>query len=771
MTYFILTTMFVFLGAYSIAAQIYFIRELLVIYFGNELCIGVIFAGWFAGIGCGAVLGARKTSRASSAMPEFLRCLVILCLLPFMLIPAMRMLHIFFDIPAGGYASIYHIMWGTGVTVCPFSFMVGFVFPLACRVLFEQGGKESINIGWVYIWESVGSLAGGLAISFLLIPRYPPLLVFGCGALLICLSALSVCMKLTDTRKYPVLKTVLVMLSVAGVIALASGAFSELDTYLLQIRWSSFNNRLKIIENRDSRYQNIVLAEAQGQYSLYVNGNFLSSYPDTYQAARKAHFFLVQHPNPRHVLIIGGGLTGLLREVLQHPVESVDYIEPDPELVRILRPYLNLQDTKALDDSRVTLFYSDGRRYIKETTKHYDVIIAETPDPSTALLNRFYTTDFFREIHAIMSPKGIFIIGISSTENYVSQEIADYNGSLFKGIASVFPFIMVVPGEKNYFIAAASDGVFSQNAQVLADRYTKRNIHSDNFSPTLFQWLVQKDRIAFMEKALKQRAPSLLNTDFHPITYFYNLIIWNSISSEGRTFQALLRLQESGLRWIIITVTCLFLIGCAGLRFFRPRKGFRYTCFWVMSTTGCAGMALELVLIFMFQSIFGYIYEQIGVVVALFMLGLASGGFGMRVWLQKARGAPLKNLMLLEILVCCYILSVPFMLHGFADVDSSTILLFPTQYVYFTLIFVIGLLVGMEFPLVCHVLISRGYEGRYVAGWVDALDHGGALFGAFLTGTILVPLWGMEYTCFLMGLLKLTCIGFIIYYGIRRDLQ
>ncbi|MEI6128002.1 MAG: hypothetical protein WCQ99_15755 [Pseudomonadota bacterium] len=43
------------------------------------------------------------------------------------------------------------------------------------------------------------------------------------------------------------------------------------------------------------------------QYSIFLNGNFLSSYPDEYQAALKAHFFLSQHPNPAHILLIDGG--------------------------------------------------------------------------------------------------------------------------------------------------------------------------------------------------------------------------------------------------------------------------------------------------------------------------------------------------------------------------------------------------------------------------------------------------------------------------------
>ena len=42
---------------------------------------------------------------------------------------------------------------------------------------------------------------------------------------------------------------------------------------------------------------------------------------------------MTQHPAPKRVLLIGGGMGGLIREMLKHPVDELHYIELDPVLL------------------------------------------------------------------------------------------------------------------------------------------------------------------------------------------------------------------------------------------------------------------------------------------------------------------------------------------------------------------------------------------------------------------------------------------------------
>jgi len=89
----------------------------------------------------------------------------------------------------------------------------------------------------------------------------------------------------------------------------------------------------------DSRYQNIVVAGNDGQYSLFGNGQYLTSFPDPYETALFTHFTLSQHPFPRTILLVGGGITGILHEILKYPVELIHHVELDPGV----RPQAELQ--------------------------------------------------------------------------------------------------------------------------------------------------------------------------------------------------------------------------------------------------------------------------------------------------------------------------------------------------------------------------------------------------------------------------------------------
>jgi predicted membrane-bound spermidine synthase len=74
-----------------------------------------------------------------------------------------------------------------------------------------------------------------------------------------------------------------------------------------------------------------------------------------------------------------------------------------------------------------------------------------------------------------------------------------------------------------------------------------------------------------------------------------------------------------------------------------------------------------------------------------------------------------------------------------------------------------GFLTGLEFPLVSRIIIKQDELGK-VAGWIDGFDHLGACFGALLTGTILVPLLGFYYSCFLTGMLNLGSSLLLVLY-------
>lgn len=87
------------------------------------------------------------------------------------------------------------------------------------------------------------------------------------------------------------------------------------------------------------------------------------------------------HPNPKKVLIVGGGDGGVAREVVKHPlVEEVHQVEIDDRVVELSKEYLPFMAC-GFTSSKMTLTIGDGFEYMKKRSGEFDVIITDSSDP------------------------------------------------------------------------------------------------------------------------------------------------------------------------------------------------------------------------------------------------------------------------------------------------------------------------------------------------------------------------------------------------------
>ena len=97
-------------------------------------------------------------------------------------------------------------------------------------------------------------------------------------------------------------------------------------------------------------------------------------------------------PDARRVLLISGGCSGTAREVLKYPVEAVDYVDLDPLILDVAHRYV----PESLADPRIHVINADGRRFVRQTDRRYDVVIVDVPDPSTSQTQPFLHAGVFR---------------------------------------------------------------------------------------------------------------------------------------------------------------------------------------------------------------------------------------------------------------------------------------------------------------------------------------------------------------------------------------
>ncbi|HJX31020.1 MAG TPA: hypothetical protein VJ624_04110, partial [Thermodesulfobacteriota bacterium] len=168
---------FFLLGAYSIATQVLLIREFLVIFFGNELCMGIIFAAWLLSIFLGAILAGRIVSHTQRTLVFFILIQYILLALPAIQIILIRNLRLFLHIPSGEYIPFLPMMSSIFPLLFPFSFFIGFIFPFAISIYTNHTKTIAQRIGAVYVYESLGSMISGAALTFYLILHYSPFLI------------------------------------------------------------------------------------------------------------------------------------------------------------------------------------------------------------------------------------------------------------------------------------------------------------------------------------------------------------------------------------------------------------------------------------------------------------------------------------------------------------------------------------------------------------------------------------------------------------------
>jgi len=790
---FILFSM-VFVGCYATIAQVLIIREFLVVFFGSELCIGIILGTWLFGVATGAVTGGKIAGRFKNHLSAFIIVLVLMCaILPLELV-LIRVLRLILNVPAGQYIPMLSLLFSSICIITPFSFTIGLNFPIGCKVIRGFTRVSAADIGFVYILESIGSLIGGLLFTFVLITRFQPLTI---TLIFICILLLNLYLMLQSFDKgFSKKAGSLVCLSLffVTVILLVSGVVNRVDNYFINVRWRSANPDIKLLESIDSRYENIVIGVRDNQFSVFGNGQYNFAFPEEYENAQIAHLVMTQHPDPKRVLLIGGGMGGLIREMLKHPIEELDYVELDPALTESIKKYLLPEEKEALTDKRVKIFHADGRYYVKraKAEKKYDLIFVNIPDPSTAFLNRFYTVQFFQEGNDILADKGVFAIEISSAVNYMGEEVGNYTGSIYQTLRSVFPYVIISPGQTNYYFASNSYDTATFDIRTLTNRYVERGVKSEYFSEYVFNTLLQPEMVKSVADKIESRKELIVNTDAKPVTYFLNLMLWDKLT--GSKWGGILQwLKNSHVKTFLIPVFIFIVCRFAYVTVFRrsPDVQQRFNSIAAIATTGFAGMALEIILIFAFQNIYGYVYESIGLIIAVFMFGLAlGGGTSNRLILQRTSGNVLDTLrrrqyffatkiqshketpeetggqkemdwikifVVLESVIVAYACIMPLILSQLSS------LFFDSEYLFMILVVITGVLVGLEFPIAGKLYLMRKGELGATAGTIDSADHAGACIGALLTGVLFIPLFGISGSCVIIAALNLVSLLFFLH--------
>jgi spermidine synthase len=169
---------------------------------------------------------------------------------------------------------------------------------------------------------------------------------------------------------------------------------------------------------------------------------------------------------------------------------------------------------------------------------------------------------------------------------------------------------------------------------------------------------------------------------------------------------------------------------------------------------------MSILLIFSFQTLYGYTYQWIGLLVAFFMVGLALGSYLMTRSIERIQSLYRSLIGVEALIILSCVLSR--LLFGLLYSSPAGVFGFQgTRLGFLAISFLSGFWVGFEFPLSSRAITRNGKSVGRPAGILYASDLFGAWLGALLVGVIFVPILGIFQTCAAILLLKSASFVFL----------
>ncbi|MEI7491055.1 MAG: hypothetical protein WCK92_06650 [Bacteroidota bacterium] len=690
------------LGFISISTQIYMLRESYIVFYGNELILGIMLSAWMLLTGAGAWLG-RYFKRVSGPSGFVLFLMLLLSVLPVLMLVKLN-LYRALVLPTGALAGISDVVYAAFLVQLPFCLVNGFLFSALSNMLGKAGTAYSI--------EAAGSLAAGALVNFILLWLFSSWLSI---LLLTGLYLITVVLFSFHCRR-KVMPWLTFLISAVLLILFAKTDLREISMksmYLAQV----------VIEEKETPYSQIIVTTHEGQLNFYENGLMMFSSGDVINNEENVHYAMVQSDSPKRVLLVSGGLSGSLNEILKYHPHTVDYLELNPALLN-----LNVQSLRDFEKKGVTLHPGDARRFLKNSSAVYDVVLILLPPPSSLQLNRMYTSEFLSELKVRLSPDGIVSYSLPTTSDYVSRAGEGLNSLLYSTLKKSFRNVMIVPGGKTYFIA--SDADLNPDIPLMIER---KGIITSYVNKYYLDANQMKERAAYIQSNISGSAG--INYDFRPLMFFAQLNYWMTYFNRHYFSSVLLLL-------LIVVLVALNL---------NPLNAGLFT-------GGFTAAAFQVLIIFSLQIYCGYVFRLTGFIIMLFMLGLALGS---KAGMPFIKRKPFNTYLSIQLMLAALSVLIPLALILLGRMGLP---LWMIQLKAAGITLALSVLVGMEYTLATR--LSACSMGMAVAKNYSA-DLFGASLGAFLVPVFMFPILGLMNTGYALALINTA--GAAVFFIKRKN--
>lgn len=188
-------------------------------------------------------------------------------------------------------------------------------------------------------------------------------------------------------------------------------------------------------------FQDVAVMELEGYgKALFLDKKIQSAQLDEFMFHEPlVHPAMITHPEPRRVVVAGGGEGATLREVLRHQcVQNATMVDIDRELVELCEQYLPEWHQGSFHDTRTTLIYEDARKVVASYRNHFDAVVSDLTDPLEAGPSQLlFTKEFYQLLYDALTEEGVLAVQAGATDPLYPHLF----GCLVRTLQEVFPIV------------------------------------------------------------------------------------------------------------------------------------------------------------------------------------------------------------------------------------------------------------------------------------------------------------------------------------------
>jgi len=557
------------LGVLSVSLQVLLIRQFTKVFQGNEFLITWTIGIWMILSGVGAYLGSRSTINLNETNK------VVVNALWFMYFSAVLFIFLSGEIkqtffPSGVLIPPHYIILMVTLMMATTAIPSGLTYALLTN-------QVKSKYPTIYAFEALGSLFGGLLLSLVII-----------WFLNTYLAAISIGVIAGIILAYPYNKAGRIIIPILILAIGVSIKIFNADIYAESILLPGQN----ILSVSDSPYGSLTVTGSEDQINFFENGSLRFSTQNTIYCEETIHYIMAQRPNPQKVLLISGGYTGLISELEKYSHAEIDYIEPNPHILKLSQRFCRQTSLQ-----NINIIKGNARNYLRESKSSYDIAIIASAEPTSIVQNQHFTLEFLMLAKKHLKPSGVIGFNLNGIGNYPSAPKLRAYASIATTLKKAFKNVEVITGERDYLLASDS-AIRIDMAQLLSERHigdSNLYVRPDYIND---EHIVQRNQF-FHEQT---STPQKLNTDNHPWPILQSTIGYLSMFGNR-----LWLLFSIGMGVLIIPIAFL-------------KRSTRS-----MYVIGFAGAAIQSLYLLTLQVDAGILYGALGAMIAIFMGGLAGG--------------------------------------------------------------------------------------------------------------------------------------------------